>query len=93
VVLEDTGELLHGQVGQSGANGLECGVVGCEDGEVFGAIDGVDQVRLHQSASGVAQASIHGSHGGIGWYSEDLVDDMDNTSGKVHILGLISTQP
>ncbi len=91
MVFEDTGELLHGQIWQGRANGLEGGVVGGEDGEVFGRVHGVDQVCLHQSAGGVGEAGINGRRGDVGREGEDLVDDVDNTSGKVHVLILLAS--
>ena len=54
VILKDTSKLRHGQVGQGRANGLESGVIWDENGEVLGRVNGVGQVGLHKSTSGVA---------------------------------------
>ena len=86
MVLEDTSQLLHGQVWQSRANSLESGVVWYKESEIFGRVNSVDQVSLHESTSGIAETSVNSGSGDVGWEGKDLVDDVDNTTGEVHIL-------
>jgi len=86
VVLKNTGELLRGQVWQSRANSLESGVIWYKYGQIFGAVDSADQISLHKSTSGIAEASVNSGGGDVSREGKNLVDDVDNTAGKVHIL-------
>ena len=86
MVLKDASKLLHGQIWQCRADGLEGSVVGYKHGEVLCGVNSVGEVRLHESASGITESSINGRSGNVGGDGKDSVDHVDDTSGEVHVL-------
>ncbi len=86
VVLEDASDLLRGHVGQGGADGLEGGVVGRENGHVLGGVQRLHQLGVHEGTGGGGQVGGDGGGGDVFRDGQDGVDDMDHTAGEVHIL-------
>lgn len=90
VVSEDAGYLLSGEVGKTGTDGLESGVVGREDGDILGGVDGIDKFSCTKSTGERSQSSGKSGLGsGLG-DSKDSVDDVDHTTGEVDILTIVS---
>ena len=90
VVLEDFGSLLGSEVAQGRADILERSVVGGEDGQIWGGVDGLGQVRCVNGTQECTQASFLGNDADVRWESEEAVDDMDHTSVKCDVLEIIS---
>jgi hypothetical protein len=85
VVGKDAGYLLSGKVGKAGTDSLESSVVGSEDGNILGGVDGVDEVGRVESAGERSQTcGKSGLGGGLG-QSKDSVNDVDYTTGEVNI--------
>lgn len=89
VVLEDRGELVAGEVWQCGADVLERLVGRCEDGDVAERVDGVHQVGLCQCAGEGGEVGSNGSAGGVLGHGEDAIDDVNDTTGEVHVLSKV----
>jgi hypothetical protein len=90
VVGKHAGDLLSGEVGKTGTDSLESGVVGGEDGNILGGVDGVDKVGSVESTGERSQSCGKSSLRGGLWQSKDSVDDVDNTAGEVNILSIVS---
>lgn len=86
MVFEDGGELLHGQVADSGANSFEGIVIGHEGSDVHGRVEGTDEAGVIEGTNSGAEASSDSGGGDVDWYSQDGVDDVNDTSGEVDVL-------
>jgi len=90
VVSQDAGELLGRHIRQSRTDGLESGVVGREDCDITCRIEGLHQLRVHESSREGGQVGGDGGRGDVLRYGEDTVNDMDHTAGEVHVLQVVS---
>lgn len=88
MVLEDAGGLFDGEVAEGGADVLECGIVGREDGEVWCRVDGRGEVCSFDGAEEGGEVRFCGCGGDVGWNGEDAVDDVDDTAGEVEVLAV-----
>jgi len=86
VVFEDGRQLIHGQVTDSGANGLEGSVVGHKGGDVHGRVDGADELRVHQSTGRGAEARSLDAGGDVEGHGQDSIDDVKDAAGEIDIL-------
>ena len=86
MVLEDGGQLIHRQVSNSRTNGLEGGVIGYESGDVLSRVKSTDKVGVGQRTRRSAEASSNSGCGDVERNSQDRVDNMKHTPGKVDVL-------
>ena len=89
MILEDTCELLHGQVRESRANILECLIVRCKDGDVHHAVNRLHQIGFRQSTSQCAKAGLFRCGGDVFGYGQDLIDDVNDPTSEIRILTIV----
>lgn len=90
VVLQDGSSLLGSEVAQGGADVLKRSVVGGEDGQVGGGVDGFGKVCGVDCTEESTQTGFLGDHADVRWDSEKAVDDMDDTTVECNVLQIVS---
>lgn len=86
VVSQHIGELLHGEVGESGSDTLEGGVRWRKDGQVGGVVHGIDELSRVEGSTEGRETSSGKSVGSVDRYGEKTVDDVDDTTCEVNVL-------
>ena len=86
VVLQDGGSLLSSEVAQGRANVLKRSVVGGEDGQVGGRVDGLGEVGGVNCTQERTQASFLSDHADVRGNGEEAIDDMDHTTVECNVL-------
>jgi hypothetical protein len=86
VVLQDRGDLFGGQVCEGGADGLESGVVGSEDGEVRCSGDGFGEAGCVHCVKEGAEAGFLGDGADVRREGEETVNNVDDSAVEGNVL-------
>lgn len=86
MVLKDVCELRNCQIGQRGADRLECGIIRRKYCNVAELINGVSQLSLFEGTSNAAQACVDSAGRDVFGHRQDGIDNMNDASSEVSVL-------